>query len=100
MHAADMSWAKHVAGCLQTPRRKQVCTTNCYQLLETLSRPPLYLGRHDALLRVEVGGRLVNEVDVCRLAHAQRERHTLQLTTCMSVTCCTHAGVKNGTKAC
>lgn len=37
------------------------------------------LGRHDALLRVQVGGGLVDQVHVGRLAQAERDGHTLQL---------------------
>ena len=39
-----------------------------------------YLGSHEALLGVEVGRRLVDEVDVCRLAEAQCHGDALQLT--------------------
>mmetsp|Transcript_10961 Transcript_10961/g.37287 ORF Transcript_10961/g.37287 Transcript_10961/m.37287 type:complete len:249 (+) Transcript_10961:636-1382(+) len=38
-----------------------------------------HLCGHDALLRVEVGGGLVDEVDVRRLAQAEREGHALEL---------------------
>ena len=39
------------------------------------------LGGVESLLRVEVGGGLVDEVDVGRLAQAQRQGHALQLAT-------------------
>ena len=38
------------------------------------------LGADEPLLRVQVGGGLVNQVHVGRLAEAQRHSHTLQLT--------------------
>jgi hypothetical protein len=36
---------------------------------------------HNTLFRIEVSRRFVNQVDIGRLAHAQHESHTLQLTT-------------------
>ena len=37
------------------------------------------LGSHQPLLRVKVGGRLVDKVDVCRFAKAKCHGHALQL---------------------
>lgn len=45
------------------------------------SSTPSHLAAGYSLLRVEVGGRLVDQVHVSRRAQAERDGHTLQLTT-------------------
>merc|ERR1719336_604395 len=72
---------EHYHPVCQVGGHDEIVLDNEASLLSVQDEPLNHLGRHQPLLRVQVGAGLINKVDIGRLAKTKSQGNSLQLTT-------------------